>query len=145
MAPEGCAPVTFAFWGGRSRGISPVLEQSSRRTPDLLYEWCRPLRNCARGICPCSFRAWRPSFAPLRTPTSASLPRKNRVVEQAVKLGLANAKVVVADLTAEEAGIPHPNEMGLVGGFVRWLEAAASRAGQHFRSSSTGADALGAA
>ena len=36
----------------------------------------------------------------------------------------------VADLTAQEAAIPHPNEMGLLGGFVRSLEAAAGKAGQ---------------
>jgi hypothetical protein len=55
------------------------------------------------------------------------------VVEQAVKLGLADAKVVVADLTAQEAAIPHPNEMGLLGGFVRSLEAAAGKAGHLFK------------
>ena len=55
------------------------------------------------------------------------------VVEQAVTLGLADAKVVVADLTAQEAAIPHPNEMGLLGGFLRSLEAAAGRAGQGFK------------
>jgi hypothetical protein len=55
------------------------------------------------------------------------------VVEQAVKLGLADAKVVVADLTAQEAAIPHPNEMGLLGGFVRSLEATAGKAGQMFK------------
>jgi len=32
------------------------------------------------------------------------------VLIEAVKLGLADAKVVVADLTAQEAAIPHPND-----------------------------------
>jgi len=55
------------------------------------------------------------------------------VVEQAVKLGLADPKVVVADMTAQEAAIPYPNEMGLLGGFVRSIEAAAGKAGQSFK------------
>ena len=55
------------------------------------------------------------------------------VVEQAVALGLADTKVVVADMTAQEAAIPHPNEMGLLGGFVRSLEAAAGKLGNAFK------------
>jgi molybdopterin converting factor small subunit len=52
------------------------------------------------------------------------------VVEQAATLGLADTKVAVADMTAQEAAIPHPNEMGLMGGFLRSLENAAGKAGQ---------------
>jgi IS5 family transposase len=55
------------------------------------------------------------------------------VVKQAVALGLADAKVAVADMTAQEAAIPHPNEMGLLGGFVRSIEAAARKVGQSFQ------------
>ena len=65
-----------------------MLEQSSRLTADLLDERCRPLRNCARGICPCSSRAWRPPFAPLRTLTSASLPRENRIIPITCQTGI---------------------------------------------------------
>jgi hypothetical protein len=49
------------------------------------------------------------------------------VVKQAVALGLADPKVAVADMTAQEAAIPHPNEMGLLGGFVKSIAAAAKR------------------
>jgi len=55
------------------------------------------------------------------------------VVTQAVALGLADPKVVVADMTAQEAAIPHPNEMGLLSGFVRSIEAAAGKAGQRLK------------
>jgi len=55
------------------------------------------------------------------------------VVKQAVALGLADTKVAVADMTAQEAAIPYPNEMGLLGGFVRSIEAAARKAGQSFK------------
>jgi len=54
-------------------------------------------------------------------------------VKQAVALGLADTKVAVADMTAQEAAIPYPNEMGLLGGFVRSIEAAARKAGQSFK------------
>ncbi len=36
---------------------------------------------------------------------------KEAVVKQAVALGLADPKVAVADMTAQEAASPHPNEM----------------------------------
>lgn len=55
------------------------------------------------------------------------------IVEQAVKLGLADAKVAVADLTAQEAAIPHPNEMGLLSGFLRSVEKAGRKAGKAFK------------
>jgi hypothetical protein len=55
------------------------------------------------------------------------------VVKQAVALGLADTKVAVADMTAQEAAIPHPNEMGLLGGFVRSIESAAHKAGESFK------------
>jgi len=68
-----------------------VLKQSSRQNPDLLDERCRPLRNCARGICPCSSRAWRPPFAPLRTLTSASLRGENRIIPIPCDTGIDKA------------------------------------------------------
>ena len=55
------------------------------------------------------------------------------VVAQAVALGLADVKIAVADMTAQEAAIPHPNEMGLLGGFIRSIEAAAGKAGKVFK------------
>jgi hypothetical protein len=55
------------------------------------------------------------------------------VVQQAIGLGLADPTVAVADMTAQEAAIPYPNEMGLLGGFIRSLEAAAGKAGKRFK------------
>src|SRR5262249_46291573 len=52
------------------------------------------------------------------------------VVEQAVELGLADTSVAVADMTAQEAAIPHPNEMGLLAGFVRSMQSAARNTGK---------------
>jgi Transposase domain (DUF772) len=92
----------------------------------------------ARYLCGLTETDWTPDFttiqdfAQLMGEEGVKLINEG-VVEQAVKLGLADAKVVVADLTAQEAAIPHPNEMGLLGGFVRSLEAAAGKAGQIFK------------
>jgi hypothetical protein len=92
----------------------------------------------ARYLCGLTETDWTPDFttiqdfAQLMGEDGVKLINEG-VVEQAVKLGLADTKVVVADLTAQEAAIPHPNEMGLLGGFVRSLEAAASKAGQLFK------------
>jgi len=48
----------------------------------------------------------------------------------AVEEKLADPKVLVADTTAQEADIPHPNEMGLMAAFVTAVAAASKRAGQ---------------
>lgn len=50
-------------------------------------------------------------------------------VEWAVSEKLADPSVVVGDTTAQEAAIPHPNEMGLMAAFMNTLAAASSRAG----------------
>lgn len=55
------------------------------------------------------------------------------VVQWAVEEKLADPKVVVADTTAQEAGIPYPNEMGLIGTFVTAVVAAAKKVGPALR------------
>jgi len=52
------------------------------------------------------------------------------VVKWAVEERLADPKVVVADTTAQEAAIPHPNEMGLMATFVTAVVAAAKNVGR---------------
>jgi len=51
-------------------------------------------------------------------------------VEWAVEEHLADPKVVVADTTAQEAAIPHPNEMGLMAAFLTAVGAASKRGGE---------------
>lgn len=51
-------------------------------------------------------------------------------VEWAVEEKLADPKVLVADMTAQEAAIPYPNEMGLMAGFIASLRSASKRAGK---------------
>jgi class 3 adenylate cyclase len=88
----------------------------------------------ARYLCGLTETDWTPDFttvhdlAQLLGEEGIKLINE-AVVAQAVQLGLADPKTAVADTTAQQAAIPHPNEMGLLGGFVRSLEAAAGRAG----------------
>src|SRR5262245_42152032 len=92
----------------------------------------------ARYLCGLTETDWTPDFttvhdfAQLLGEDGVKLINE-AVVEQAVALGLADPKVVVADMTAQEAAIPHPNEMGLLGGFIRSIESAAGKAGQIFK------------
>src|SRR6185503_4007951 len=51
------------------------------------------------------------------------------VVKWAVEEKLADPSVAVADTTAQEAAIPHPNEMGLMASFVTAVVAASKRVG----------------
>ncbi len=89
----------------------------------------------ARYLCGLTETDWTPDFttvhdfAQLMGEDGVRLINES-VVEQAVALGLADTRVAVADMTAQEAAIPHPNEMGLLAGFVRSVESAARRAGQ---------------
>jgi hypothetical protein len=92
----------------------------------------------ARYLCGLTETDWTPDFTTIQD--FAQLLGEDgcrlineAVVKQAVGLGLADSKVAVADMTAQEAAIPHPNEMGLLGGFVRSVQAAAKRAGQGFQ------------
>lgn len=98
----------------------------------------------ARYLCGLTETDWTPDFttiadfAQLLGEDGVKLINE-AVVTQAVALGLADTKVAVADLTAQEAAIPHPNEMGLMGGFVRSLEAAAGKLGNAFKGFLAGA------
>jgi hypothetical protein len=92
----------------------------------------------ARYLCGLTETDWTPDFttvhdlAQLLGEDGVKLINES-VVEQAAKLGLADIRVAVADMTAQEAAIPHPNEMGLMGGFLRSIEKAARKAGQTFK------------
>jgi hypothetical protein len=93
----------------------------------------------ARYLCGLTETDWTPDFTTIQD--FAQLLGEDgcrlineAVVEQAVALGLADSKVAVADTTAQEAAIPHPNEMGLLGGFVGSIETAARKVGRGMKS-----------
>jgi len=92
----------------------------------------------ARYLCGLTETDWTPDFTTVQDFAQLLGEEGVRlineaVVEQAVALGLADPKVAVADMTAQEAAIPHPNEVGLMAGFVRSVEAAARGAGAALR------------
>jgi len=61
------------------------------------------------------------------------------VVKQAVALGLADTKVAVADMTAQEAAIPVSQRDGIARRFRQSIEAAARKADRASRISGQGA------
>jgi len=72
----------------------------------------------ARYLCGLTETDWTPDFTTIQD--FAQLLGEDgcrlineAVVKQAVALGLADPTLAVADMTAQEAAIPHPNEMGL--------------------------------
>jgi hypothetical protein len=92
----------------------------------------------ARYLCGLTETDWSPDFTTLHD--FAALLGEEGValvneftVRWAVKEKLANPTVVVADTTAQEAAIGHPNEMGLMAGFVASALLAARRAGGALR------------
>jgi hypothetical protein len=92
----------------------------------------------ARYLCGLTETDWTPDFRTIhdfaRLLGEEGIRLINEVVvTQAKKLGFADAQVAVADMTAQEAAIPHPNEMGLMGDFLRSVERAAGKTGRVFK------------
>lgn len=89
----------------------------------------------ARYLCGLSETEWTPDhrtlhdFFKLMAEEGARLANEY-VVELAVEEDLADSTALVADTTAQEAAIPYPNEMGLMGAFIASVEAASKRAGK---------------
>jgi hypothetical protein len=114
-------------------------EVGAQKCPAQLVLWCGvAARKPARYLCGLTETDWTPDFTTIQD--FAQLLGEDgcrlineAVVKQAVALGLADPSVAVADMTAQEAAIPHPNEMGLLGGFVRSIAAAAKKAGRGFQ------------
>lgn len=98
----------------------------------------------ARYLCGLTETDWTPDFTTIQD--FAQLLGEDGVkeinegvVKLAVELGMADPAVVVADTTAQEAGIPHPNEMGLLQSFVSSLQTAGQKAGQAIKGFVAGA------
>jgi hypothetical protein len=93
----------------------------------------------ARYLCGLTDSDWTPDYTTLHD--FAMLLGEEGValvneftVHWAVKEKLANPSVVVADTTAQEAAIGHPNEMGLMASFVGSVLLASRRAGRGLKS-----------
>jgi hypothetical protein len=88
----------------------------------------------ARYLCALSESEWTPDANTIQDFEELlgedGMKRLNEyTVKLAVKEGLANPRVIVADTTAQEATIPHPNEMGLMATFLCAIAAASQKAG----------------
>jgi len=88
----------------------------------------------ARYLCGLTETDWTPDFTTIQDFTQLmgeeGLKAINEhVVGLAVEEGHADPTLMVADTTAQEAAIPYPNEMGLLGQFVSVVSNASKKAG----------------
>lgn len=86
----------------------------------------------ARYLCGLTETNWTPDFTTIQDFTELMSEEGIRLINQyvvgvAVEKKLADPRTLVADTTAQEAAIPHPNEIGLMAGFLRSVTAAAPR------------------
>ena len=89
----------------------------------------------ARYLCGLTETEWTPDFTTIQDFTELMGEEGIRllnqyVVELAVDRKLADPKTLVADTTAQEATIPYPNEMGLMGSFLTSVARASRRVGR---------------
>lgn len=89
----------------------------------------------ARYLCGLTETEWTPDFTTIQDFTELmgeeGIKLINQyVVQRAVKEKLADPTTLVADTTAQEAAIPYPNEMGLMGGFLSSVAAAGRKVGR---------------
>lgn len=78
----------------------------------------------ARYLCDLMDSPWTPDFTTLQDfaelmGEEGMEALNEAVVKQAVAKGFEDPRVAVADMTAQEAMIPYPNEVGLMGSFAR--------------------------
>lgn len=111
--------------------IVRVLESCTlRKASDLVRHY-----GPARYICNLRFWNWTPNF---RTLCDFEILLGAQGLEEingyvlgiAEELGFLNIKGLCADTTAQEANIPYPNEVGLMGSFARSIECAINLLGR---------------
>ena len=91
----------------------------------------------ARYLCGLTESDWTPDFTTIQDFTELlgeeGVKLLNEyVVRTAVKKNLADTTILVADTTAQEAAIPHPNEIGRVASFLRSAVGSMKKAGGAF-------------
>lgn len=92
----------------------------------------------ARYLCGLTETDWTPDFTTIQDFTQLMGEEGLRAINEhavglAVEAGRADPKLMVADTTAQEAAIPYPNEMGLLGQFVSVVANASKKAGRALR------------
>jgi hypothetical protein len=114
--------------------IGAVLFRATRKMPYRVTE--EQIRHYApaRYLCGLTETEWTPDANTIEDfekllGEDGTNKLNEYVVKWAVDENLADPKVVVADTTAQEAAIPHPNEMGLMASFVTAVVAASKKIG----------------
>ena len=110
--------------------IMAIRKRPYRDTEDLIQYYAP-----ARYLCGLTETEWTPDFTTIQDFTELmgeeGIALLNQcVVRLAVKEKLADPRTVVADTTAQEAAIPHPNEMGLMAGFLNSVASAGRKVGR---------------
>ena len=88
----------------------------------------------ARYLCGLTETTWTPDFTTIQDFTELMGEEGIRKINEEVVLvakkeKLADPRVAVADMTAQEASIPHPREMGLMSSFLQSLSKSCRKAG----------------
>jgi molybdopterin converting factor small subunit len=110
--------------------LMAIRKLSYRETEDLIRYYAP-----ARYLCGLTETEWTPDFTTIQDFTELmgeeGIKLINQyVVELAVKQKLADPRTLVADTTAQEAAVPHPNEMGLMASFLTSVAAASRKVGR---------------
>lgn len=114
--------------------IGAVLLMATRRMPYRDAEDQIRHYAPARYLCGLTDSDWTPDFTTIQDFTELlgeeGLKLLNEyVVLTATKKKLADPSILVADTTAQEAAIPHPNEIGLMASFLRSAVGSMTKAG----------------
>lgn len=116
--------------------IVRVLESCTlRKAMDLIRHY-----GPARYLCGLGLLKWTPNF---RTISDFEIMLgadgleeiNNYILKIAMELGFINIKGLCADTTAQEANIPYPNEVGLMGSFAKTINSAIALLGRKLCSS----------
>jgi hypothetical protein len=110
--------------------LMALRKKTYRETEDLLRHYVP-----ARYLCDLMDSPWTPDFTTLQDfaelmGEEGMKALNEAVVKQAVAKGFEDPGVAVADMTAQEAAIPYPNEVGLMGSFARGVGKAIATLGR---------------
>jgi len=123
----GSPPHLRALNGAMVLGAGRAMSYARRRRQIRHY-------GPARLLCGLTETDWSPTTIRSTATRRFSAQREcscstSNAVELAVEKKLADPSILVADTTAQEAAIPHPNEMGLMATFLSAVGGASERAG----------------
>lgn len=110
--------------------LMALRKKTYRETEDQLRHYVP-----ARYLCDLMDREWTPDFTTLQDfaelmGEDGMAAINEAVVKMAVGKGFEDPRLAVADMTAQEAAIPYPNEVGLMGSFARGVDKAVKGLGR---------------